>query len=65
LARAKGKLREKKPLIKPNSAVVPLKSGDKVPDGFVQVKKGIRVAVNPDAISNPDQFIADKRKKEK
>jgi hypothetical protein len=60
----KGKLKEKKAEVKPGKAVIPLKSGEEVPDGYVQPKKGVRVAVKPDAISNPEQFIADKRKEE-
>jgi hypothetical protein len=65
LARGKkGKLKEKKAEVKPGKAVIPLKSGEEVPDGYVQPKKGVRVAVKPEAISNPEQFIADKHKEE-
>lgn len=51
---------------KPDStkAVVPLKSGEEPPQGFLQIKKGLRVAVNPEAIQDPASFIAKKHKEE-
>ena len=65
LARGKkGKLKEKKAEVKPGKAVIPLKSGEEVPDGYVQPKKGVRVAVKPEAITNPEKFISDKHKEE-
>ena len=50
----------------PNStkAVVPLKSGEEPPQGFLQIKKGLRVAVNPEAIKDPEEFINQKHKDE-
>lgn len=60
LAKKKNKksLKEKKP----TKAIVQVPAGEKPPKGFVQVKRGIKLAVDPDAITNPEKFIADKHK---
>jgi hypothetical protein len=49
---------------KSTKAVVSVKAGEETPAGFVQPKKGIKMAVNPQAISDPEKFIANKHREE-
>ena len=58
LARGKPKksLKEKKP----TKAIVKVPAGEDPPKGFVQVKKGLKLAINPEAINDLEKFIADK-----
>jgi hypothetical protein len=53
-------LQEKTPI----KAVVPIKAGEEPPEGYLQPKKGVKLAVNPDAITNPSKFISAKHKEE-
>lgn len=48
----------------PSKAVIPIKAGEEPPKGYVQPKKGVKIAIDPEAISNPSKFIASKHKEE-